>query len=162
MPVHMDFNWTNDELTPLVERAIRNGKNLSEPLEAIGELMVGSVQETFDWEGRPDPWEPLESSTLYGRFKGSKTKKKGGFRKGFLRKVAKSKILTDTARLRNSVDWEEDGNSVAWGSNVIYAATHNFGDEERSIPERQFIQEPFDEDMKDITEILFQFVFEAA
>jgi phage gpG-like protein len=45
------------------------------------------------------------------------------------------KPLLDTGRLRNSIT----GLHGVVGSNVVYAATHNFGDKKRKIPKRTFI-----------------------
>jgi phage virion morphogenesis protein len=55
------------------------------------------------------PWKPLAASTIRRRRKGS------------------SKPLLDTGRLRNSVSYRLIGNGVEVGSNVEYAAIHQFG-----------------------------------
>lgn len=43
------------------------------------------------------------------------------------------KTLLDTAGLRNSIHVHSDGSGFAVGSNLRYAATHQFGDENRVI-----------------------------
>lgn len=52
-----------------------------------------------------------------------------------------SKPLIDTARMRNSVSSrvDEPNRLVFVGTNVPYAATHQFGDPERKIPRRRFL-----------------------
>jgi len=53
--------------------------------------------------------------------------------------------LTDTARLRKSITGRGGPDKAEWGTNVVYAARHNFGDQiargRRSggMPQRQFI-----------------------
>ena len=32
-----------------------------------------------------------------------------------------------------------NGRGFAWGTNIIYAATHQYGDDSRNIPEREFV-----------------------
>lgn len=50
-----------------------------------------------------------------------------------------SKPLIDTARLRNSVASRVQGNLVFVGTNVPYAAPHQFGSPEQKIPQRRFL-----------------------
>jgi len=81
--------------------------NLEDPkpaLRAIGEVIRTSVERNFASQGRPDPWEPSR-----------RVKESGG------------ETLTDTARLRRSFTVEVGDESVAVGTNVIYAAIHHFG-----------------------------------
>lgn len=42
-------------------------------------------------------------------------------------KAEGGQTLRDTSRLRNSISWAASGDSVRWGTNVIYAKTHQFG-----------------------------------
>lgn len=56
------------------------------------------------------------------------------------------KTLVDTARLRNSITGKSDAAQAEWGTNVVYAATHQYGRVIRrsrsgggSIPARPFI-----------------------
>lgn len=42
----------------------------------------------------------------------------------------KGQTLVDTARLRQSVTWRADAKSAEWGTNVAYAAAHQFGMDE--------------------------------
>ena len=49
-------------------------------------------------------------------------------------------LLMSTDHLLDSITFlKEDKNSVAVGSNIIYAATHQFGDEDRNIPARPYL-----------------------
>lgn len=113
----------------------------------IGEVLQTAADDQFSAQGKP-PWKPLAESTIEGRRQGkvSKTisKKKGGFSSPLARAKAIQKasllrahILVDTGRLRRSI-WIKSGkNYVEQGTNLIYAATHQFG--RGKIPARPFL-----------------------
>jgi phage virion morphogenesis protein len=71
-------------------------------MEACGEALVSGTLKRFEDEEDPQgqKWAPVARS---------------------------GKILTDTARLRNSIDYAVDGDTVRVGSNVIYALIHQQG-----------------------------------
>ena len=72
-------------------------------LAAIGEALVAGTHERFEEKKGPDgqPWP----ASPYG----------------------KTGLLVDTARLKNSINWQSDGQNVYVGTNVIYAALQQFG-----------------------------------
>lgn len=78
-------------------------------LKNIGEYMVRSTWERFDAQKDPGgtPWAPLKNTTLL--------RKRG------------SKILIETSRLRDSIVYKVSEREVAIGTNVVYAAIHQFG-----------------------------------
>ena len=79
-------------------------RNLSPVMRQIGEIVRTSVERNFAGTGRPAKWpESL------------RVKRKGG------------QTLSDTGRLRRSFTVRADNSSVAVGTNVIYAAIHQFG-----------------------------------
>ena len=55
-----------------------------------------------------------------------------------------TRLATPTGRLRSSITSRffdtPEGLLVIIGTNVIYAATHEFGDPDRNIPERSFLR----------------------
>jgi phage virion morphogenesis protein len=71
-------------------------------LEACGEALVSGTLQRFIDEEDPEgnKWAPIDRS---------------------------GKILTDTARLRNSIDYAIAGDTILVGSNVIYALIHQTG-----------------------------------
>lgn len=105
-----------------LRKAVSNLQNLAPIWDDIGQEAVDSIQKTFDHEGRPEKW--IEWSTGYGNWRAHK---KPG------------KILTISGRLRNSITYEAQSTSVIVGTNTEYAATHNFGDKKRGIPQREFM-----------------------
>lgn len=74
--------------------------------DKIGAALVVSTKNRFEAEQDPDgnPW-PMSIRVL----------------------VEGGKTLTDTARLKNSITHEASDSGVAVGTNVVYAATHQFG-----------------------------------
>ncbi len=74
-------------------------------METIGEVGVTSIMRNFQAGGRPDRWTPSQ-----------RVQKKGG------------KTLIKSGRLMHSLMHFQAGPlSVTWGTNVSYAAAHQFG-----------------------------------
>lgn len=92
-------------------------------LEAIGAYFVTSTQLNIERETSPDGrrFAPLSPRTA--------AKRVGKGRRGF------DHILREKTRLYRSISYDVDAQSVEWGSNVAYAAIHQFGGE-ISIPPR--------------------------
>ena len=57
-----------------------------------------------------------------------------------------SLLRGNTGYLADSLDHQVDGDTVIVGSNLVYAASHQFGDEDRRIPARPFISDSAFED----------------
>lgn len=90
----------------LVEK-VSNRKGLH---DAIGAAVVSRIVHGFSRsEGPYGPWRPLAPATIRRRRGGS------------------DKPLLDTGRLRNSITHEANSLSVLVGTNVEYAAFHQFG-----------------------------------
>jgi len=109
--------------------AIKRFRNPRRGFEQIGEYMMGSVLKNFEEGGRPDPWAPLKGRTLLARAGGARKaiKKRGGLRKAAAKAIYGHKILIDSGRLRGSIHYLAGQSSVQIGSNLVYAATHQYG-----------------------------------
>jgi len=97
-------NIDTSQINSLLRRIASRIDDLTPIMRNIGESIRTSVEDNFEAEGRPVKWQ--QSARV--RFEGGKT-------------------LTDTARLRNSISVKADKKSVAVGTNVKYAGTHQFG-----------------------------------
>ncbi|MBN2895038.1 MAG: phage virion morphogenesis protein [Campylobacterales bacterium] len=102
--------------------------NMHPMMAEIGNMLINEIDETFEDEGRPK-WTPLSRTTLrLGYTNMGKSKKKkthpnnGKVSKGFERK-----ILQKSGRLRGSITKEITNNSATVGTNLEYAAIHQFG-----------------------------------
>lgn len=94
--------------------------NLEPAWTVAAQLMIRFIDDRFATGTDPsgNPWEPLSDATLLSRRGSTAT------------------ILVDTGRLRNSITAFHDGNTLKFGTNVVYAAVHQLGGEH--IPERPF------------------------
>ncbi|SFZ86000.1 phage virion morphogenesis (putative tail completion) protein [Devosia enhydra] len=95
-----------DAASAALRRAAARLEDARPLYDEIGRSLTVSTQQRFATERAPDgsPWP----SSIRALVSGGKT-------------------LTDSARLRNSITWEPASDRVAVGTNVIYAAVHQFG-----------------------------------
>lgn len=105
--IEVDAREVNAALARLREQV----GNLTPAMRAIGQTLVTDADLGFRAQSDPwgAPWEPLAASTL---------KRRRGKR---------AQILRDTGRLANSFSYRADARSVEVGTNVAYAAIHQFG-----------------------------------
>lgn len=110
-------------------------------LEAFGAWMLASVAENFWAEGRPEKWQELKLATQIARWtrgnRERKRKRKWGKGVVWERFVGGMKILFDSGRLAGSVGFAATDSQVEIGTNLIYAATQNFG--RGKIPARPYL-----------------------
>lgn len=125
----------DSEVRQMLAGLKRRTGNLRPVMADIGQLVKRSVIKNFEAEGRPQKWPQLSPATLYGRIGGASSKKKrGGTKIGALRKLARHKILQDTATLKASINVKAFNDrveifpdSAKAGTNLKYAAIHQFG-----------------------------------
>lgn len=92
----------NDRATEDIRAMGERSINISPLMAAIGNIGVESVLGNFNAEGRPEKWVAVKVPTG-------------------------EKILSGTSRLQRNIDAVIAGNEVSIGTNVEYAAVHNFG-----------------------------------
>jgi phage virion morphogenesis protein len=100
-------------LTQLAE--IRERAENMRPVWAnIGQILLESIMRNFLEHRAPDgaAWTPVSAG--YARWKSKKGKNPG-------------ELLTLSGRLRNSINARPENDSVTIGTNVVYAAIHQFG-----------------------------------
>jgi len=104
-----------------LERLAALGGNLEAPFKDIGEYLMQRTEERFDTEAGPGgiEWPDIAAETR-------KRKKH-------------PKILTESRDLRSSFSYAASADELVFGTNVLYAATHQFGDPSRNIPARPFL-----------------------
>lgn len=97
----------DDRLTAAaLERLVKAAKNPAPLMRGIAAVLMDAVEENFAQQGRPK-WQGL----------------KPGGRQG--------QILQDTGRLASSISPSSDATSAMVGTNVKYAAIHQFGGQTR-------------------------------
>ena len=170
--IRVDDQALQEKLKALGERT---GK-LKPALETIGEILVTSIQRNFEaggryskpksWRGGNTRWRPLSAVTLFGR-EGSgarrRDRKKANFRLDgkLTRRGTKrldKKILVTQGLLVGSIDWRAGNEDLRVGTNLAYAAIHNFGGKAGRgkkvvIPPRPFMVVQ-DEDLEEINDAL--------
>jgi len=102
--VQIKVNIRDRDLRKRMTEFVRRGRDLTPAFEQIGDLLVASVEENFRASGRPAGWRPSKRAERHG-----------------------GKTLVDTARLKNSITKSAEPARVRVGTNVKYAAVHQFG-----------------------------------
>jgi phage virion morphogenesis protein len=95
--VTIDDGGVKETLNLIAQRV----KNLKPAMKIIGKLVTASVKENFRAGGRPEAWRP--SSAL------------------------RTLVGVPQARLMPSIHYTAYNDSVEIGTNVVYAAIHQFG-----------------------------------
>ena len=114
----------NDKLLKdYLKKIEKKGTTLKPLLSKIKVIGLEAVEENFESEGRPK-WQPLKLQTLRQRVKRRYT----------------GKILERTADLKKLIVGEIGKDKVTIGSNLEYAAVHQFGFRKRNIPARPFVK----------------------
>ena len=122
----LEIRVESPELARLEGRLARLAASLDDPeplLDAIGAQAASLAQRRIDSDGpAPDasPWP--EWDTRYAR-----TRHPG------------HSLLQSGNDLLESIQHAVDGGAVKVGSNLVYAATHQFGDDDRGIPARAYL-----------------------
>jgi len=102
----------DEETIAFLKKAMRRAKNPRAMMRAVAEDMLDAVEANFEQEGRPK-WPALAPSTLANR------KEKG----------YTGKMLQATGRLAGSITPSSGATFARVGTNVEYAAVHQFGGE---------------------------------
>jgi phage virion morphogenesis protein len=153
------INIDDHEVNALLRGVSARGKNLKPAMKSIGQLVRTSVIKNFETGGRP-AWKPLSEATIFGSFKGQMVTKRGKLRKPVERKLGFRKILIDTGRLMKSLNSKAYPDRAEVGTNVVYAAIHQFGGpagrgRKVNVPARPFLMVQ-DEDWSGIKDILIR------
>lgn len=148
----------DDGVQSLLKRLSEKVSDMTPAMQVIGQIVRTSVIRNFEeggrysgarsWRGGAKKWEPLSISTIFaGRKIWFVTKKRGRYTRGKHGAEARLKgrmTLVDTARLRNSINAHAEPGRVEVGTNVKYAAIHQFGGRagrghKAQIPARPFL-----------------------
>lgn len=150
------------ELLIEVRDYIDRSKNWKPVLDAFGAFGLGQVAKKFKLQGYPEKWDELKDKTIEARFlsgnKGRKIKRRlAGTR--WRKFYAGAKILQDSGRLFNSILPSSKRNLTELGTNVIYAAVHNFGFKKKKIPARPYLFF-LDEDIDKFSDLVLKWISE--
>ncbi|MCD1597870.1 phage virion morphogenesis protein [Rheinheimera aquimaris] len=109
-------------IADVITQLIQQGQQLKPALSQIGEYLVEATQERFQLEVAPDGslWEPLAPETIR-------------------RKNGDTRILRQRSTLVDTILYDASDEQLLVGSNMEYAATHQFGREDDGIPAREWL-----------------------
>lgn len=102
--LHID----DSELQAVVQGVVDRLSDKRKMLSVVGEIGVNSVRTNFMVGGRPVKWQPSRRATEQGV-------------------PGRTATLRDSNRLMNSITSQVRGDTVTIGTNVVYAAVHNYG-----------------------------------
>ena len=133
--IKIDNKAVESKLLDLAQKS----ENLRPLMKNIAGIFAYSTEENFKNEGRPDKWPELSESTIKQR---TKNKQWPGM------------ILQVSGQLASSVNTYYDNDSAVIGSNLDYAAIHQFGGQAGrnkavEIPARPYLNLT-DEDFEEI------------
>ena len=132
--IEINDRHVREVLDQLVDLTARNMKPA---LRAIGEYLDLAHRQRWDREVSPDgaPWAPLDPK--------HRARKKRN----------PDKVLVLDTHLRDTLRYQVGDDSLSFGTDRIYGATHQFGAPERGIPARPFLGLSED-DRREVLEIL--------
>jgi len=110
-PIEIETRYL-DKIQKLMSLMIAQGNNMRPLMRQVAADMHDAVEENFEQQGRPK-WQGLSSA--YAKYKAKN------------KKTAKSKILEFSGRLRKSITEKSDSMQAIVGTNLRYAAIHQFG-----------------------------------
>lgn len=123
--LRVDVSIDDKAIQRRLESLIKRGEDLSPLMVDIGEYLELAHRDRWDKEIAPDgsPWQPLADRT----------------RQQKERKGKDNGILLESADLRDLLRYQVANNILDYGTDRPYGATHQFGDEDRGIPQREWL-----------------------
>ncbi|AEM20727.1 putative phage virion morphogenesis protein [Brachyspira intermedia PWS/A] len=94
-------------------------------LEAIGTEIKTQIEERFENQRdvSGNKWQDISQKT----------------REYYNKKGIVGSILSRTRQLRDTIESQVNNSQLLTGATKVYAAVHNFGDDSRNIPQREFL-----------------------
>lgn len=94
-------------------------------LEAIGTEIATQIEERFENQRdvSGNKWQDISQKT----------------KEYYNKKGIVGSILSRTRQLRDTIESQVNNSQLLTGATKVYAAVHNFGDDSRNIPQREFL-----------------------
>lgn len=134
---------TKNEIGQMLGLLMERTGNLTPVMNEIGQIVRNSVIKNFQEGGRPR-WKPHSQATILGGILRRHFTKKGRLKEPVSRKLRGGKVLIDTGHLMSHIKSKAYPDRAEIGTNVIYAAIHQFGGKagrgkKVTIPARPFL-----------------------
>jgi phage virion morphogenesis protein len=120
-----------EKIEALAKRLSRLNTKMKPMFSEVGNIIVNATDEAFEQEG--PGWKRLSVTThllSYTNMNSNRKRvstKKGRLTRGFERYLDNRKILQKSGRLRGSITVRATNSEVRVGTNLPYAAIHQFG-----------------------------------
>ncbi len=115
-----------EQLSKQMNEALRQLQSLNMPMDVVGQEVLSQTVERITQEQKaPDgtPWKAWSED-----YRDYKARKQDG-----------GAFLDASGELINSLNYEASSDSAVVGTNMVYAATHQFGDDSRNIAARPYL-----------------------
>lgn len=115
-----------EQLSKQMNEALKQLQSLRMPMDVVGQEVLSQTIERITQEQKaPDgtPWAAWSES-----YQNYKARKQDG-----------GAFLDASGELIDSLNYEATNDEALVGTNLVYAATHQFGDEQRNIPARPYL-----------------------
>lgn len=130
--MRIELNVDDREVSQLFRQIKNRVSDMTPLMNIIGETIRSSVVYNFEVGGRPEKWPESNRAILQD-----------------------GQTLVDTGRLRTSINYQAGRDRVEVGTNVVYAAIHQFG--QGRIPKREFLLVQ-NEDLEEIREATIEYL----
>ncbi len=124
----ISFSIDDQALQRALSALEQSGIDLAPAMRKIAQTMATQTEINFREEGRPK-WQALSEATLHARLGGTKAYKKDGTLTAKAQRIKSGgiRILQNSGALASSITTDYDDNHAIIGSNLAYAAIHQFG-----------------------------------
>lgn len=125
----LNFNIRSDVVINVLDRTEATLENPNAMYQDMGEYLVPAIQDRFKTSTAPDgsKWQPNSEMTYLNILGKQHTNKDGTLNRKGINRVMSKRVLVGDGTLMNSVHYQVSGNLLLVGSNLIYAAIHQFG-----------------------------------
>jgi phage virion morphogenesis protein len=152
--VSVNVKIDDSEIRELLSQVLARMDDVTPAMKEIGEIVLESVQRNFEEKRSPEGsrWQPLAPSTV---------------KEKLARGRSPTDILIDRGILMGSIHRQADAHGVTIGTNVVYAAVHQFGAAFTTLKGRRTVRIPArpylgvrDTDWPEIRAALARFIVE--
>ncbi|MCU4601868.1 phage virion morphogenesis protein [Acinetobacter ursingii] len=125
----LKFNIRSEVIVNVLSHAEATLDNPNPMFQDMGEYQVQSTQQNFRDSKSPDgtKWQPNSESTYMSILGSLHENKDGTLNKKGINRIQSKKPLVGSGLLRDQIHYQVSGDLLLVGSNLVYAAIHQFG-----------------------------------
>lgn len=125
----LKFNIQSDVVVNVLSRAEATLDNPNAMYKDMGEYLESVHKDRFKTSTAPDgsKWQPNSEMTYLNILGKQHVNKDGALNRKGINRVMSKRVLVGDGTLMNSIHYQVSGDLLLVGSNLIYAAIHQFG-----------------------------------